>query len=66
MKPLFLVFTFTLLVFACGKNNSSGKYNYCPRRHYEITNCRRMYASVYGQPYTNEMCGRYGQNVECN
>lgn len=68
MKILFLVFTFTLLVIACGKSNSSGGINYphCLRKDYEITNCRRMYASTYGQPYTDEMCNRYGMTVACN
>ena len=67
MKFLFVVFTFTLILMACGKNNSTGRnYPLCMRRDYEITNCRRMYAHVYGQPYTNEMCNRYGMTVSCN
>lgn len=67
MKFLFLVFTFTLMIFACGKKNSTGKnYPHCLRRDFEVTNCRRMYASSYGQPYTNTMCERYGMTVPCN
>lgn len=67
MKKLsFLLFTLTLMIFACGKKNTAGKYTYCPRRLYEITNCRRMYVGIYGEPYTNEMCNRYGMTVACN
>jgi hypothetical protein len=67
MKILFLVFTLTLLIMACGKKNSTGgNYPHCLRRDFEITNCRRMYAGVYGVPYTNEMCNRYGMTVACN
>jgi len=68
MKISFLLFTFTILIFACGKpKNTSGlNYPHCLRRDFEITNCRRMYVSSYGQPYTNDMCHRYGQTVACN
>lgn len=67
MKLVFLLFTTTLMILACGKRNSTGRnYPLCQRRDFEVTNCRRMYASTYGQPYTNEMCSRYGMTVSCN
>lgn len=65
MKLSFLFITFTLLVIACGKNNSTGK-NYCPRGPYEVNRCMRMYVANYGYDYAREMCiTRYGQTVAC-
>lgn len=66
MKFVFLVFTFTLLVIACGKNSNSTGKNYCPRRAYEFRNCLHLYASSYGPEYTRDMCQRNVQHVACN
>lgn len=64
MKLSFLFFTFTLLLLACGKRNTTGK-NYCPKRAYVVTKCMRMYAYSYGYDYANEYCKSYGDRVAC-